>query len=238
MQTIISGKRGDRFARFHEQLRLRGYASYDEYLASPAWAAFKEWYSKSKFPQYCLVCKSKEFELHHWRYEDIGQDDLHDVIPLCRDHHQQIHQHCEKHDIPLDRVQRQLIGCFRFDPRRAESAFRPFLKAFKASKKRNCPRCHKRISLEHRFENCFDCMKAIRKADAIARATERAKNPKPLKTPSENKKPKAPKKCCVMCKKDVTAQLVGEDGICRNCRRTPEYADMKRAYNKSYFSGS
>lgn len=234
MQTIISGKRGDKFARFHEQLRLRGYSSYDEYLASPEWTAFKAWYAKSKFPQHCIVCKSKQFELHHWRYEDIGQDELHDVIPLCRDHHQQIHQHCEKFDVPLHAVPRQLVGCFLFHPARAAAAFRPFSKAFKASKRRNCPRCHRRISLQHRFENCFDCMKELRKADAIARAAERAKNPAPENKPSTKVKTQVPKSTCVMCKKASAFNLVGEDGICRRCRRTPEYDAMKRAYNKGW----
>lgn len=226
MQSFVPGKRLDRFGRFHEQLRLRGHASYEDYLASPEWQAFKEWYAKSSFPQYCLVCRSKEFELHHWRYEDIGQDDLHDVIPLCREHHKEIHQHCEKFDIPLNRVVRQLIGCFRFHPARAQAAFRPFLKAYSRSRKRYCPRCNRRIRMDHRFENCFDCMKEIRKEQAVLRAKNRAANPQPARAKPE-KKTKPTPILCAMCNRRRRKEKLNRDGVCGDCSKTAEYANRK-----------
>ena len=35
--------RTDSYARFHELLRLRGFSSYDEYLASDAWKQFNQY---------------------------------------------------------------------------------------------------------------------------------------------------------------------------------------------------
>lgn len=114
------------FDKYCESLRLMGFASYDEYLHSDAWASFNEWYRSSVLPQWCLVCKSHQFSLHHHDYSRVGWEDLWDVVPLCDDHHKALHQWLAERNEGVGDILGHLIRCFGFSPRFARKIMRPF----------------------------------------------------------------------------------------------------------------
>lgn len=68
-----------------------GFRSYAEYMTSDVWVAFHEFWKTSGCPCYCAVCGKEEYQLHHWTYRRVCNEDLNDVIPLCAEHHQMLH---------------------------------------------------------------------------------------------------------------------------------------------------
>lgn len=73
-----------------EHIRL-GYATYEEYLKSPHWERFRRSYYASGRPSKCSVCGDRLVQLHHVTYRRLGRERFDDVVPLCRVHHQQVH---------------------------------------------------------------------------------------------------------------------------------------------------
>jgi len=78
--------------QFWRQLGLLGFASYRDYLASPHWADVKRRYAESKLPKTCVVCDRPYQVLHHRTYKRLGAERLMDLIPLCHDHHGELHR--------------------------------------------------------------------------------------------------------------------------------------------------
>jgi hypothetical protein len=74
------------------RLHLLGFASYAEYLRSDHWAAFKERYRQSGLPRECAVCGKSKVHLHHHTYSRLGREKLTDVTPLCKPHHDLVHE--------------------------------------------------------------------------------------------------------------------------------------------------
>lgn len=72
-------------------LRAAGYNSYNDYLKSEHWKDLRARYFKSKLPRTCKICESSRVELHHRSYKRLGHERLDDLIPLCRTHHQALH---------------------------------------------------------------------------------------------------------------------------------------------------
>jgi len=66
-------------------------AGYRRYIRSPAWNEVKVRYRASKLPQVCRVCGVKRVDLHHRTYSHLGQERLRDLVPLCREHHRELH---------------------------------------------------------------------------------------------------------------------------------------------------
>lgn len=144
MQTIINGKRPDKFERFYDSLRMRGFESYEHYLSSDLWRAFNEWYRGLKIlPQACLVCGSTHFILHHWNYIRAGEEFPSDVIPLCDEHHLQLHRFLSSSDVQLHEVARQLEECFGISRRDADNLFRPTLRFSQGAMGNRCVGCRK-----------------------------------------------------------------------------------------------
>lgn len=69
---------------------------YRDYMKSAEWAEVRRRYRASKLPQHCLTCGSKELTLHHRTYKRLGAERLTDLVPLCWEHHQELHRK-EKH---------------------------------------------------------------------------------------------------------------------------------------------
>lgn len=67
---------------------------YNEYLKSDEWAWKKrKWLKRKRFKK-CQKkgCNSTHIEVHHVSYKRVGKiDEGKDVIPLCREHHQKVH---------------------------------------------------------------------------------------------------------------------------------------------------
>lgn len=77
--------------RRDEALQALGYGSYDDYLASAAWRAVRDRYREER-PWLCNVCgEAESLHLHHRTYERVGQEDLDDLMPLCRGCHELVH---------------------------------------------------------------------------------------------------------------------------------------------------
>lgn len=79
-------------SRFHDRLADLGFTSYDEYLSSEHWRAFKEKYRASVRPMRCAICQCGPIQLHHHSYDNLGNESVWDVTPLCHDHHKEVHQ--------------------------------------------------------------------------------------------------------------------------------------------------
>lgn len=75
--------------------RKRGFTvdgiPYRDYIKSPEWADVKARYQKSRLPKKCMACGSKNYDLHHRTYKRLGKEWLTDLVPLCREHHDQTH---------------------------------------------------------------------------------------------------------------------------------------------------
>lgn len=87
-----STRRDISWQKFRGRLEYLGFVSYEEYLDSERWRQTKQQYYASDYPKHCLVCGWHEVELHHRTYVRLGKEELFDLVPLCREHHQQLHE--------------------------------------------------------------------------------------------------------------------------------------------------
>lgn len=72
-------------------LKRLGFASYDEYVASPRWQARRRLYY-ANHPRQCFVCESdEEIYLHHRSYRRLGHEPDSDLVPLCGRCHRLLH---------------------------------------------------------------------------------------------------------------------------------------------------
>jgi hypothetical protein len=79
-------------SKFKDRLTSLGFSSYEAYLRSPHWKDFKSRYKASGLPVKCAVCKRSPASLHHHTYVRLGCEQFDDVVPLCRGHHQAVHE--------------------------------------------------------------------------------------------------------------------------------------------------
>lgn len=86
------------YTYFSQKITALGFSSYEEYLESEWWKTFRKKFFRSRVTKkYCLVCAGDgeynyTVELHHLTYDRLGAERLKDVIPLCREHHEQVHE--------------------------------------------------------------------------------------------------------------------------------------------------
>ena len=67
-------------------------ANYHEYLRSDHWKRVRAIYKKH-FSWKCYICKSSyRLELHHRQYNRVGSERPFDLVPLCRQHHEEAHR--------------------------------------------------------------------------------------------------------------------------------------------------
>jgi len=78
--------------------------SYKDYLNSDWWKEVKK-KAKAKPETYgkCQFCDNKEnIELHHTSYKWIfTKDELRTIIPLCREHHQMVHDYAKVNNVSV-----------------------------------------------------------------------------------------------------------------------------------------
>jgi hypothetical protein len=72
-------------------LQALGYKTYRAYLRSAWWKELGDRYRASSQPQVCIVCYDPNVDLHHKTYKRLGQENLSDLLPLCRQHHEESH---------------------------------------------------------------------------------------------------------------------------------------------------
>lgn len=78
--------------------------NYREYLASDHWKAKRQEYYQSDMPQHCIGCGKDRFELHHITYMRLGRELLGDLMPLCRECHQKVHDYANTHTTNLGSI--------------------------------------------------------------------------------------------------------------------------------------
>jgi hypothetical protein len=79
-------------SQFSSQLSALGFATYTDYLNSDHWRRVKAAYKRAGKSMVCAVCRQKHIQLHHRSYLRLGNENLDDLTPLCRPHHEAVHQ--------------------------------------------------------------------------------------------------------------------------------------------------
>lgn len=97
-------------------LRNRGYSSYDEFLDSPYWhkVKLKAWQGPNKENyDHCNICmdeNTRPLHLHHRDYKYLGNfnKELINVITLCPQCHERLHQLANRYSIKLQHAEELL----------------------------------------------------------------------------------------------------------------------------------
>ncbi len=88
----LLSRRGVSQQEFDDRLSELGFKSLGEYQQSDHWREVRWRYRKSDYPQRCLVCGARNFDLHHRSYARLGAELLFDLVPLCQKHHGELHE--------------------------------------------------------------------------------------------------------------------------------------------------
>ena len=91
-QRSGSNRRNESQREHDAALARLGFRTLQEYRQSELWRNTKQRYRRSACPQRCLVCGATKFDLHHCSYARLGAEELFDLMPLCRWHHDQLHE--------------------------------------------------------------------------------------------------------------------------------------------------
>jgi 5-methylcytosine-specific restriction endonuclease McrA len=69
-------------------------AGYAEYIQSGAWQQVRRRFCASRLPKDCYCCARDDGpkDLHHRTYKNLGHENLRDLVPLCRDCHNRVHE--------------------------------------------------------------------------------------------------------------------------------------------------
>lgn len=72
---------------------------YQRYMKSSQWAKKKKQYRNSGMPQNCQGCGSDyRLHMHHRSYKRLGNERLHDLVPVCENCHNKIHINYDEQD--------------------------------------------------------------------------------------------------------------------------------------------
>jgi hypothetical protein len=94
--------------------RVLGEQTYEEFLKSDDWQTLKARAFKRPHYHRCWICKSTDrIELHHTSYKWADRLDLRNVRPICRLHHQQIHDLAKAQDISVRLATNKVFKEFR-----------------------------------------------------------------------------------------------------------------------------
>lgn len=64
--------------------------TYADYLKTHHWKVTRIRFWK-KYPRICLCCGNEAKELHHCNYSRLGFEKEEDLVPLCRNCHEEVH---------------------------------------------------------------------------------------------------------------------------------------------------
>ena len=67
---------------------------YAEYIRSEAWQEVRRRFWASRLPKECYCCGREDGpkDLHHRTYKNLGNEHLRDLVPLCRECHDRVHE--------------------------------------------------------------------------------------------------------------------------------------------------
>lgn len=73
------------------KIRVKDKAEYQEYLKSKHWQDIRHKVFK-EYGYRCDLCGSpKNLRVHHITYENLGEEQISDLVPLCEDCHKNLH---------------------------------------------------------------------------------------------------------------------------------------------------
>ena len=113
---------------FYRRLKALGFNSYDEYLKSDHWKSKKDEYRNSGLPQHCLVCKNKNYALHHRSYVNLGDESLSDFVPLCKKCHNKVHKWIKENDKNMWETHTAIRKVFKLSRKETRELFSPISK--------------------------------------------------------------------------------------------------------------
>lgn len=100
----VDYKPSAKFMSFEEKLKALGVKDLSELYRQDAWKLFKEDYY-SRNPKRCFVTGvTRNLELHHTTYENLGNERDGDVKPLHSPLHELLHEMQKKYKLPLDKM--------------------------------------------------------------------------------------------------------------------------------------
>ena len=68
--------------------------TYKEYLKTNHWKILKQQFFDSPYSYgRCYFCKITKVQLHHKSYARLGNENLEDLVEVCRKHHRGVHKH-------------------------------------------------------------------------------------------------------------------------------------------------
>ena len=80
------------FAGMSERLRIMGYRTYADYIASDHWADIRRRWRAKHPDARCERCGAERYQLHHLNYRRLGLEPTPgDIIPLCGECHTKEH---------------------------------------------------------------------------------------------------------------------------------------------------
>lgn len=97
------------YNKANKRSKVTAKQKYKEYLKSDHWKSVREHFKGHP----CLSCGTKmNIDIHHTSYENKGEfkKEINDCIPLCRDCHQEVHDHHNKNkDISLKEATNDIL---------------------------------------------------------------------------------------------------------------------------------
>ena len=132
---------------------------YKEYLLSPEWKEFR----KKAFEHYgrkCSKCKrTKNLQVHHLHYKNIFNEQLTDVVILCRKHHELEHGITEQKPVEIKLNKKQRRKAKKLANRIRHLQGKPKKVKFVGSHK---PHFNKKVKGNHQIKTKFPTIDAIR----------------------------------------------------------------------------
>jgi hypothetical protein len=100
---MSSNKYKNNYTKRNKRLRELGFSSYSEYLKSDTWKTNKKRLLSSKRfrEKKCFCGSTKSVCIHHITYKNIGNEKVQDVIPVCKFHHEMIHNYEKEKDCSI-----------------------------------------------------------------------------------------------------------------------------------------
>lgn len=90
--------------------------TYREYLDSDLWIEAKRRHVLAGMPRTCTVCGDPWIQFHHITYQRLGKELPGDLLPLCKAHHEMVHEYARTHPTQLEcihKILRKITGWSR-----------------------------------------------------------------------------------------------------------------------------
>lgn len=101
----------DSYDKRTESLKKHGFRDYKDYLDSDYWRKTTKDYASSRLLKECMVCRDRQYLLHHTDYQFICNERLDLLLPLCKDHHRCLHDFLLMNGISLELSSRAIPLC-------------------------------------------------------------------------------------------------------------------------------